>query len=384
MQTANMSEAGAYFSGKSLQIDAEFCVNLRSRMDLCSDCSDHCPHDALQLSCDEIQLDKDLCTGCGGCLPHCKAGALLLSGFASRRFLEAIDEIDGEEPLDLHCRESREKGGGIVIPCHLILNTSLLMAVAAKGCSEVRLHGLVGCSACKGRSAITSVVALKKELSEKVEDGFLQLDLNPSHAGKGVKQREDQPQLSRRGFLRMAGSRSVTAGLGYLIPTVEAEDLLDELPFYQNDALPQRPSILHTLLAEAQPDIDWRSGVEQPWRQREFSAACSACMSCSERCPTGALQGESKPNYRRIIYRMDRCSDCGLCEAICPEDAIRSTAIEGKDGFTDIAVTLIYQQQQACERCGDPFVNLQHETLCPICSNEAEIENEWMAMLGSG
>ena len=50
-------------------------------------------------------------------------------------------------------------------------------------------------------------------------------------------------------------------------------------------------------------------------------AACTMCMSCVGACPASALMDGGDRPMLKFLER--NCVQCGLCEATCPEDAIR-------------------------------------------------------------
>lgn len=49
-----------------------------------------------------------------------------------------------------------------------------------------------------------------------------------------------------------------------------------------------------------------------------ISDECTACGTCEEECPVGAIS-EGVPNYK---IDPDTCTDCGACAEVCPMGAI--------------------------------------------------------------
>ena len=49
---------------------------------------------------------------------------------------------------------------------------------------------------------------------------------------------------------------------------------------------------------------------------------CTACETCVEECPMGAIIEDGKGKY---IIISDLCTDCGSCADVCPEEAIRGS-----------------------------------------------------------
>jgi len=73
-------------------------------------------------------------------------------------------------------------------------------------------------------------------------------------------------------------------------------------------------SVNHTL-AQPKPGLMFNSGFEP----RFESELCTACETCLERCPAGALLmgGEDIPEVN-----LDRCFGCAVCATGCPDEAI--------------------------------------------------------------
>jgi len=378
MRTDSLGEAARYFSGQLLQIDPEFCINLRARTELCMECVAACPHEALTTTIDDLLLDNTRCVGCGSCVNPCPAGALGLSGFSPQRLLASIE---AEQPLHLHCRSSRDGGGGVVIPCHSMVDSRLLLALAEKGASSIALHGLKGCEACDIGDATAAIADARADLQRLVDDGFVTLDTDPQVQQQGERVREDQPRLSRRNFLKIASAQSMVEGAGFFIAESEQENALQELAFFHGDGQPQRPAVMQQLLADAHAGIAWRADVELPWQVRTIEEGCTACMACGERCPTGALTADSSGGDRRIDWQMGRCTDCGLCSAVCPVDAISERTLIDADAFTAQPQTLLFRHWSRCQQCGDSFPPVTGVSLCPVCRNEQELDDEWMEML---
>jgi 2-oxoglutarate ferredoxin oxidoreductase subunit delta len=59
---------------------------------------------------------------------------------------------------------------------------------------------------------------------------------------------------------------------------------------------------------------------------------CKGCGFCIEYCPRDVLALSDKFNAKGYhppdVAKPDACVNCGLCELICPEFAIFSTAVE--------------------------------------------------------
>lgn len=376
-----VSQAVGFFTGASLLIDEDLCVNLRGRVQICTQCADTCPAEALTISTDAIDVDEQGCTGCGACLPACSAGVHSLTGFVPRRFLGALR---GAEAVHLHCSASRDRGGGVVIPCHRVLDPRLLAAAAADGVSIIQLHGLDHCGRCEKGSALEFLGHSRRQLADWLGDAAPEVVQARDSEPAGHRVYEDQPHLSRRAFLRFAGAQTAVTAAEWIVPVAETGDAeAESLPFFQGGGERQRSVVYQAMLAERADALEWQDGAVLPWRGRSFNDACTACLACGERCPTGALQSLENESARQVSFEQALCTDCGLCERVCPQHAVVTRAVTDVSEVKAPRHVLVHRVQSLCTHCGHAFLpETPGESCCPVCRNEQQLDDEWMAMLG--
>lgn len=364
-----------------LIVEEELCVNLRGRLLACTNCQDVCSSAALTLSLDAVDLDQAKCTGCNSCLPSCPAGALRSISFIPQRFIAAMA---GQERVDLHCRESSGGGGGIVIPCHAVLDARLLAAARAEGVTTLALHGLSNCEQCRHGDARASVEQVAQTVAAWLGAAAPTLDLTPDRVkAKSPRDHQDQPHLSRRAFLRFGSAQAMTQAAEWIVPGLgPEEDDAEALPFYQSSVYPQRAVQYQEVLARRADQVPWAEGQPLPWKQRSVAANCSGCLVCGERCPTGALIARENDQARELSFDPALCTDCSLCERVCPEGAMVARSAVALDEVSSGRSLLFLLQQQRCLSCGTPFVPVSAEMKsCHVCSNEQELNEEWLGML---
>ncbi len=381
MQQNAREQADGLLTLSELIVEEELCINLRGRLEHCTNCRDICPADAITLSADAVDLDVQKCTGCNSCLPSCPAGALRSSGFLPERFIAALA---GLERVDLHCRASAGSGGGVVIPCHAVLDARLITAASAEGVKSLALHGLNNCEQCRYGDARDTVEQVSRTAAEWLGDAAPTLDLTPGEANpRSTRDYQDQPHLSRRAFLRFGGAQAASRAAEWIVPGLRPEEEDEEcLPFYQCDTSPQRPAQYQAVLARRAGGVPWTEGAPLPWRIRSVNALCSGCLVCGERCPTGALSSNESGQVRELSFDPALCTDCLLCERICPERAMMSHPAFSLDQV-EVGRTLLFQlRQHTCGRCGTPFVPLDPDAEnCRVCSNEQDLDEAWLDML---
>lgn len=381
MRVDNLAQAAEVFEGSTLLADEELCLNLRGRTLLCEACGEHCAVDALTLSADAIEVDEASCTRCGACIPACPTGVMRLTGFVPERFLQALG---GAQEVHLHCSASADGGGGVVIPCHQMLDARLLAAALADGTQRFVLHGLSGCGQCPKGNAVEHVRDVDAILREWFGARAPQLEqAQPGeHRVAGTCRHEDQVHVSRRSFLRLAGARAVTGAAAWLLPVAEEEEAAEDPPFYQAVGEIQRPVAYQAMLAARVTQLPWVTGCPRPWRRRTLADECSACLVCAQRCPTGALQAAEDEEGRTISFQTALCTDCGLCEQLCPERAVRPQPVLNVNEITAPRTLLMHRAMYRCSGCGNPFLpTTPRAELCHVCQNEQELDDEWLAML---
>jgi ferredoxin len=382
MRVRNLAQAAAVLDGSALVADEELCLNLRGRTFSCEACNDSCPFGALQLSPDHIEIDEAACTRCGTCIPVCPAGAIRLTGFVPQRFLRALD---GQEQVHLHCSASTDGGGGVVIPCHRVLDARLLASAWADGTRIFVLHGLERCADCHKGGAREHVRDVGAVLKEWFEDAAPDLNIaqpGQPRTGGGDRRHEDQVHLSRRGFLRLASTRAVSSAAGWLLPAAEEDDEAEELPFYQGGGEMKRPVAYQVALAARVTRLPWRKDRPLPWQRRTLADECSACLVCAQHCPTGALETVEDEKARSISFHTALCTDCGLCVQLCPEHAVRPQPVFSAGELTGPPVLLMHRTMSRCRNCAHPFLPATPRAeLCQICQNEQELDDEWLAIL---
>jgi len=105
-------------------------------------------------------------------------------------------------------------------------------------------------------------------------------------------------------------------------------------------------------------------------------------MVCAERCPTGALQGTATDEARSIDFDPSLCTNCTLCQRICPQNAIRPHLARNVAAACAPRSTLMHMSLRNCRQCGAPVAaGSESGQICTMCANEKEMDEEWLALL---
>jgi len=85
-----------------------------------------------------------------------------------------------------------------------------------------------------------------------------------------------------------------------------------------------------------------------------------------------------------LLQKPSKCFKCGLCEKICPQEAISyksfnsiKTFVEEKNNF------LIRGKSKRCLSCNSMFLDRDEETLCTNCKKSGEIKKDIRGILES-
>jgi ferredoxin len=358
----------------ALRIDPMQCLNLMGRHITCTQCADTCPAKALKLTATEVRLSAGQCTACGACLPVCPSGAMLLNEFEPRRFLQTVADT---AEIHIHCSKSSDSETGHVVPCLQVLDARLLAAVAADGAETVVLHGTDQCSSCDRGDASAIVEQMHDDLKRWfTHDPVHLMQKHHTQTGTGAQLVEKQVLLSRRNFLCFAGVHSASEQ-----DEATSKCLIFSSDGSSSDGSSRRPSTYQQLLAERAESLPWQVN-QLPWRSRVFSDACSACLTCTQHCPTGALVAEETKLTISIWFHLSQCTDCGLCAHLCPEEAISGASVASSEELHTPPHRVMHRKLRQCAGCARSFVpGSDSAELCTACQNEHDMANDWKAML---
>ena len=353
-----------------ITIHPERCVKVRNRNASCTRCLDICPHEALTLNDNILEIDASRCIECAICTTVCPTSALeaqqpndneILQ--KSMRILETKDTppVFACKPLLAVLQGGYDTSRVIELSCLGRLDESTVIALAALGAQQLYL-AFGPCDTCEialGRSVSDEVLltlstlfdawGLENPLIVSTElPGFVTLHESDSLLS------EDEDGLSRREFftqLKVGVQDATVQAASTMLRTPQPVSKTPRKTFVkvmQDGTLPhfipnRRELLLDYLeqIGEVQEDfIDTRL-----WGMLTIDqSTCNSCRMCATFCPTGAIVKYDDPancadggpsigstvsstvdsavSSMGIEHYPADCVQCRLCEDICPSKSV--------------------------------------------------------------
>lgn len=370
------SAAAAVSRGRTgeaaVQIDVQQCLNYRGRQVSCNRCDDICPAAAVSPGIDSVNVNPEMCTGCGACVPACPSGAVALAGFDPRVLVEALAQ---SKRIRIRCSRSGYAGFATEVACLQVLDARLLAAAGAAGMQAVTLHGLDRCPDCTRGDGRKAVKKICDDLMQWLGDAAPAVRIaDPDPPGPAVRL-PPAPRYNRRNFLRLAALQAADNAL----PQPLIAKRQDTRPPPLAAGKPgHRPAAYQELFAAAIPALDWRAG-QLPLHDRTINPACNMCLVCSERCPTGALSVREQGRSIALLLQPGLCTDCGLCERLCPAGAIARAGLVDARAVAGPPGVVMQLPRNDCDCCGKKFIAATgDEKRCQSCMKEQAIRSDWL------
>jgi ferredoxin len=326
------------------------CAHSRSQIEGCNACIEICSTGAIRADGDHVKVDPHLCMGCGTCATVCPSGAMgyqyprpedrgaqvkrLISAYRSAGGVDACVVLHGADGRELLARAAATGSGlpprALPLEAWSVVANGLdvLLAAIAYGASQVVVLS-AGMESAEELAAVQEQMAIGQAVLSAL----------------GYAGRHFEVLVARE----PAAIATAFAALSPAAAPVPATFALS------ND---KRTAIEFSIEHLAKHAVSRPEAIELPagapfGQVLVDKKSCTLCMSCVGACPASALMDGGDNPMLKFLER--NCVQCGLCEATCPEDAIR---LEPRLLLTPAvreARVLNETQPFHCVRCQKPF-----------------------------
>lgn len=333
---------------KYLDVHPERCVMVRNKNASCFRCAAVCTSHAITAQGGKLEVDPDLCIGCGTCSVVCPTSAIEPLAPAFGELLEAavsaMRENEGVAvftcPVVAKKAKKVDAAKIIELTCLGRIDESLLVGLVLAGaekivlvdgpckeCQHVSGRELVGTTVTTANSLLevfgqSPAVTFSADLPENVyaRSRFA----SRSGAKLGVSRRDFFGQLKTEAQTYVYEGTVDAIGLGSEKPAEET--LTSKLRVGKSGVMTQRAPahrerLLSYLDAMGAPEED--SVVSSLWGYVSIDKeACQKCRLCTVFCPTGALFKYDQEGSWGVGFSAVECVACGLCKTVCLKGAL--------------------------------------------------------------
>ena len=328
------------------------CAHSRSQVTGCNACIEICSTQAIVSDGDHVKVDPHLCMGCGACSTVCPSGAMSYQfprvadrGAQMKQLLSAYRHAGGEDACIVfhNGHDGREllaawASSGPGLPARALpletwhvsaIGLDLLLPAIAFGANQVVVIS-AGSEDLEYREALRSQMAIAETILAGLGYGGTHFALFEANGADRLEQ----------AFAKLSPAQVPASPATFLL----GNDKRTAIEF----------AIEHLAkLAPAKADVIALSEGSPFGDVVVDKARCTMCLSCVGACPVSALMdGVDKP----LLKFLERnCVQCGLCEATCPEDAIRLAPRLLLTPQVREARVLNEAQPFHCVSCAKPF-----------------------------
>ncbi|MEF3192183.1 MAG: 4Fe-4S binding protein [Campylobacterales bacterium] len=324
-----------------LQFDRLLCLRTDYAYHECNACETICPEGAFKVVRNRIELSKDACISCGGCVGGCPTQALGLMGIEPESII--LRKVAAQSSR-LSCREEGW--------CLALLSVEHWIALGLKVSAPIScdLSECHGCELDKAGHLQTAIISRLGEAEEFVTKAGLTWPITITR---------HQAEPSRRTLFRRL--KEEAKELATTLPTLSPEHA-------KGQTLPLSRTLLKKSLQERAEEINETIAMRTSFIAAKLidPARCTNCRDCVNFCPAGALFYDGTGT--QIHFQIGKCIHCAICNAVCKEHAIsEEDEIDLVALAFDRAKMLVAHRLETCSVCRTPFSQRGEETICPRC-----------------
>lgn len=339
------------------------CLNFLNSQQVCQDCLNVCPLQAISLKDKLPVINFSKCKECGLCTAVCTTLAL----DNNRYPYSAIHNQLINNPLaTITCEKDQLHTRGIKLPCLLAIDLPLLLTLN-KHQSTLNLY-IGDCSSCSTAplSSIKShfaelqndLLAMNSEFKIRLtEENFTE---NPAEPVSGLTRRELLQSFSFKKFKEFEFINDTEEPLHE-----ENKEHLKERVLYKREIVTEH--------LKSTKRINYTGKLANRY-QVELTSACNGCDVCTAICPTNALHWQETEDTAFLCFDSELCIGCGKC-TLCSESAIKihTTNYNTIQDVNPIILTSF--RLNRCQACNELFRSNKKNNFCPICDKQRNRES---------
>ncbi|WP_161490688.1 4Fe-4S binding protein [Methanonatronarchaeum thermophilum] len=327
-----LERAGGFRKDVWLDVKHELCNSVGpGGSEGCSYCMDLCPADAVWIDGEGVHFDRVECTGCGLCSSICPL-SVPNHKMSNKSYFNVVDSVLYEkggllrkDPLDKHVVLFGSREGlreyGKAVRSGVEVSPYIPIEVRPGSLSAA----LVVYTACKADGVVVlGQVSPAVDMAQAIVDELGVGRVGVMAGGVDVS------------WLDMF-YRSVVTG--------------NRIGVSRPDSYENREALVGLL-----EELDVEGVVEGRYSFGfvDVSGDCTLCNACANACQTGALIRKDN----ELVFRHERCTGCGLCIEVCPEDAVDIDYLIDFDSL-GVDVGLVESEMMCCKECGKEFISME-------------------------
>ncbi|WP_294230179.1 4Fe-4S binding protein [uncultured Shimia sp.] len=323
-----------------LSLEPSICAHSRASQTGCTKCLDVCPTSAIRPAGDHIDIDPNICAGCGSCSALCPSGAITYDDPPVSALFARINAMAGAY---------RTAGGEA---------PRLLVHDRAFGAE------LIALAARYDRGLPAKVIPMDLERVSGFGHAEMLAALSSGFVGVDVLAAPTTDRGALDSELLLAQALSGDTNALRILDPAEPSVLCDALYSASSGLEPTAPilplgnrrQVTRLAVKALRGDLDAPLPLPE---NAPYGAvlvdkdACTLCLSCASLCPAGAL-GDN-PDKPQLRFQEDACLQCGLCTHVCPENAI-SLVPQLNTADAALSQQVVHEEEPFdCIECGTPF-----------------------------
>ena len=332
-----------------VKYQTDICAHSNVGITGCTRCLDCCPAEAIQDKGERIEVNTNLCRGCGICTVGCPTGALSYTYPTVQQWLIMVRElladyynVGGSQP-DLLIYDN--KGESVLLDNAGTLPENVIPVPV----EEIGSVGMDAWLSTLAYGANSIALLIGNDTQESILTG-IKYHLSVAHSMlNGMGYSDDRLRLIELNEDKtlLIGNKETQSFDNNPAAVFQPFDKHKTIRFalnhlYQHAPEPQELVVLPEGSAFGENQVDQKT--------------CTLCMSCVAICPVQALQHDTE--QLQLSFMESNCIQCGLCRNACPEGSITlASRYIYNDALANEPRLLNEDTPFCCITCGEPFIS---------------------------